>query len=80
LWRLEASAHELASILRERRAVMVQLAQLDEAILETERLDAEREAAETGSSSGDSLEYRDEAGGEGAEESKDEEVIDQLVD
>jgi hypothetical protein len=80
LWRLEASAHELASILRKCRAVMTQLAQLDEAIQETERLDAEREAVDSSSSSGDLSEYRDEAGGEGAEESEDEEVVDQLVD
>jgi hypothetical protein len=82
LWRLEASAHELACILRERQAVMAQLAQLDEAIQETERLDVEREAAESGSSSGDSSEYREEAGCGGTAESEDkvvEEVdIDQL--
>ena len=59
---------------------MAQLAQLDEAIQETERLDAQREASESGSGSDDSSKYRDEAGGEGAEESEDEEVVDQLVD
>jgi hypothetical protein len=74
LWWLEASAYELASILRERQAVMAQLAQVDEAMQETECLDGEREAADSGSSSGDSSEYCDEAGGEGATESEDEEV------
>ena len=69
---------------------MAQLAQLDEAIQETERLDAQREAAEqeaaeqeaaeSGSGPDDSSEYRDEAGGEGAQESEDEEAVDQLVD
>jgi hypothetical protein len=82
---LEASAHELACILRERQAVMAQLAQLDEAIQETERLDAQREAAEheaseSGSGSDDCSEYRDKAGGEDAAESDDEEVVDQLVE
>jgi flagellar biosynthesis/type III secretory pathway chaperone len=80
LWRLEASAYELASILRERQAVMAQLAEVDEAIRETERLDGEREATESGSSLGDSSEYRDEADGEGAAESEDEEVVDQLAE
>jgi hypothetical protein len=84
LWRLEASAYELACILRERQATMVQLAQLDEAIQETERLDIEREATDSGSSSGDSSEYRDEAGGEGTTESEDEGVeevdVDQLLE
>jgi hypothetical protein len=84
LWQLEASAYGLACILRERQATMVQLAQLDKAIREMERLDGEREAVDSGSSSGDSLEYRDKAGGEGAAESEDkgvEEVdVDQLLE
>jgi hypothetical protein len=84
LWRLEASAHELACILREQQAVMAQLAQLNKAIQETECLDGEREVAESGSSLGDLSEYREEAGCGGAAESEDkvvEEVnVDQLVE
>jgi hypothetical protein len=84
LWRLEASAYELACILREQQVTMVQLAQLDKAIRETERLDVERKVADSSSSSGDSSEYCDEAGGEGAAESEDEGVeevdVDQLLE
>lgn len=76
LWRLEASAHELAVILRERRTNQRSLQALDEAILGLEG--AQGEAGGSGGAAGEDEASGEEGSGEGGFEDEDD-VDEQLA-